>query len=171
MKPDFKVGIACSKCFSKRSKDLSWISLDELLEQDFSQIQGEDGECRECLESNFIIIEWQEDMNLMETLSPTLENAIAVAEVLQEIEDNEYDETAVEAFFTNWSVSDFSCFEEIYLGEQSLVQYAQEILPELYEIPEKLETYIDYEKFARDLRFDILEIRLEHRTFLFDLNI
>ncbi len=43
-------------------------------------------------------------------------------------------------------------FEEAYSGEWgSEEEFAEDLMRECYEIPEHLEFYIDYEKFARDL--------------------
>lgn len=43
-------------------------------------------------------------------------------------------------------------FEEAYSGEwDSEEEFAEDLMRECYEIPEHLEFYIDYEKFARDI--------------------
>ena len=170
MTPDFAIRINCNECLNEGSQKITWIGIGEILNQDFSEIQDEDGKCLACGKSNFTVQEWREDMELFNNISPTLESALLIAEILDEIDRKNYDEVAVEAFFTNWELNQFEHFEDAFIGELSLLDYATQLLPELYEIPSKLDMYIDYRKFANDLEMDILEVRINSRKFLFNLN-
>lgn len=77
-----------------------------------------------------------------------------LVEVIEYCEDNHVDEGAAAAYLDDrgeWSKSDF---EDSYCGEHdSEAAYAEELFDECYlhEVPESVRSYIDYEKFARDL--------------------
>jgi CRISPR/Cas system-associated protein Cas10 (large subunit of type III CRISPR-Cas system) len=170
MKPDFEIQVSCNKCQTAPEAKFFWIGIDKILEQDFSEFQDEEGKCLICGHERFIVRHWRDDLELFNGASPSLENAIIIAEILEEIDRKDIDEVAVEAFLKNWQLNQFEIFDDIYIGEQTLLEYATALLPELYEIPSKLDMFIDYRKFARELEIDILEINIHNRYFLFYLN-
>ena len=82
--------------------------------------------------------------------NPDLDKVIEVAQL---IKDNSYE--AVKGFLDNWSVEDLEHFEESFCGaHSSFKDYAEQLFDECYEVPEHLENYIDYDKFAHTLSYD-----------------
>jgi antirestriction protein len=74
-----------------------------------------------------------------------------------ELTDN-YDEDAVKIYLD--TIGDLDNFEEAYYGHhRSFETFAEELFDVFYadDIPDHLKTYIDYEKFARDLKYDYWE--------------
>jgi antirestriction protein len=69
-----------------------------------------------------------------------------------------YEPEAVLTFLGNDSFSSIDdakeAFEESYLGETTLEEYAEQLIDECYNIPAQIARYIDYEKFARNLSYD-----------------
>lgn len=63
----------------------------------------------------------------------------------------------VDAFVDYHGLADVEHVEDAYRGRyDSFEQYAEEYFDDVYghEIPENLRSYIDYDKFARDLEYD-----------------
>jgi antirestriction protein len=91
------------------------------------------------------------------------------AEIAQVAEDNSIDEQAFAIYcWNNHTTSDYdsevSAFEDAYIGEMSVRDYADELADDLY--PEAVKTgYFYYESFARDLELggDVWE----HEGYLF----
>ena len=79
------------------------------------------------------------------------ESVEKVVELAQLIEEHG------EAFagYAEWVGLDYATsedFEEAYSGEwDSEEEFAEDLMGQCYEVPKHLESYIDYEKFARDL--------------------
>lgn len=63
----------------------------------------------------------------------------------------------VDAFVDYHGLADVEHVEDAYRGRyDSFEQYAEEYFDDVYghEVPENLRSYIDYDKFARDLEYD-----------------
>jgi antirestriction protein len=70
-----------------------------------------------------------------------------------------YGYTAVDEFIQEFSIDELDNFSESYHGEYlSFKQFATDQFDELYlhQIPENLQYYIDYDKWAQDLSYDYL---------------
>ncbi len=110
----------------------------------------------------------------MNTIKELVENSYDEDEILDFIEDHgkdnlehyvqfyelidDYDEEAVKIYLDN--IGNLDNFEEAYNGHhRSFEVFAEELFDEFYahDIPDHLKTYIDYEKFARDLKYDYWE--------------
>jgi len=168
---DFEITVSCKQCSLEGvQKPDALLTKREIGKQDYSSFSNGEGECLVCGSKDFFIKSSKYDLGLFEKNPKTLETAERIWDVLEAIDSEGFEEEAVIAFFENWRLEDFDQFPEIYIGEMELNDYAKEVLPELYEIPEKLEMYIDYEKFKRDLSYDVLEIYLDGRYFLFNMN-
>jgi antirestriction protein len=87
-----------------------------------------------------------------------------------------YEEHGIEqinAFLTLYSVEDLEHFEDSYIGEyDSFLDYATNIFDECYlhNVPENVASYIDYEKFARDLNHDYNSVDSTNGVFVFNSN-
>lgn len=55
-----------------------------------------------------------------------------------------------------------------FIAEEDFQNYAEELFDECYalDVPDNLKTYIDYEKFARDLEMDYSSAEFEGKTYL-----
>ena len=83
---------------------------------------------------------------------PSIENIIKVREAQKEHGINQ-----INAFLNGHSVEDLEHFEDSYSGEyDSFRDYAVELFDELYlhDVPEHIQSYIDYDKFENDCSID-----------------
>ena len=82
--------------------------------------------------------------------NPDLEKVIEVAEL---VEEQGFEK--INSFLEVFSIEDLGYFEDSYCGHwNNFQEYAQDYFDNCYEVPEHLENYIDYEKFANDLNYD-----------------
>lgn len=101
------------------------------------------------------------------------ENAFCRDDVLFEIENakdketadalKKFDEECIEYWGEEWEKSYITV-----INEENWVEYAEEIFDDAYDIRGKdslLYAYIDYEKFADDLKYDYTGITLGDTTF------
>ena len=96
--------------------------------------------------------------------NPDLEFLFELKEVLVD----HYAKDALEAFLEYHGLQYFDDvthleteFEEVYDGEHTrFEEFAENLFDELYlhDVPEHIQSYIDYEKYARDLSYDYYEI-------------
>lgn len=91
------------------------------------------------------------------------------AEIAQVAEDNNIDEQAFAIYCWNIHAtkdydSEVSAFEDAYIGEISVREYAEELADDIFSEAVK-SNYFDYESFARDLELggDVWE----HEGYLF----
>jgi antirestriction protein len=72
--------------------------------------------------------------------------------------DKADDPEAVLTFLSNDSFSSIDdakdAFHESYVGETTLEEYAREVFEELYTVPRNVLHYINWEAFARDMKYD-----------------
>ena len=62
---------------------------------------------------------------------------------------------AYHLYYDNTGNESESSFEDAFAGSWSSFQeYAEQLIDDCYEIPDHLASYIDYEKWARDLEYD-----------------
>ena len=86
--------------------------------------------------------------------NPDLEKVIEIAE---KIEQEGFDK--INAFLEVYSIEDLEHFEDSYCGHwNNFQEYAEDYFDNCYEVPEHLENYIDYEKFAQTLSYDHSEV-------------
>lgn len=77
------------------------------------------------------------------------ESLAKVSEIAKAIEEHGL---AAAAFVDHYGEWDADAFAESYCGVyESEQRYAEELFDDIYVVPDFLEGYIDYEKFARDL--------------------
>jgi antirestriction protein len=110
----------------------------------------------------------------MNTIKELVENGFDEDEILDFIEDhgkdnlehyvqfcelsNDYDVDALNLYLNN--IGDLDNFAEAYSGHhRSFEAFAEDLFDEMYaqDIPDHIKSYIDYEKFARDLKYDYWE--------------
>lgn len=78
----------------------------------------------------------------------SIEEVARLAELIEE----HGEAFAAYASYIGQDYADADNFEEAYCGEwDSEEEYAEDLMQQCYEIPEYLQFYIDYEKWARDL--------------------
>ena len=88
--------------------------------------------------------------------NPDLQTLLDIAEA---IENNGVNQ--INAFLEIYSAEDLDHFEDSYCGEWSSFQeYSDDLFDECYlhDVPEHIQSYIDYEGFAKDLSFDYSEV-------------
>lgn len=66
--------------------------------------------------------------------------------------------------------SAFEKYEDVALFEGTLEDYAHECLHDLSKVPEYLKSYIDYEKFGRDLKLGGDVVEVEHDLLFVNAN-
>lgn len=82
--------------------------------------------------------------------NPDLEKVLEVAALIKE---HSYE--AVKGFLECYSVEDLEHFEESFCGSHdSFKEYAEQYFDDCYEVPEHLASYIDYDKFAYELKME-----------------
>lgn len=123
-------------------------SVDEVIEE-----LKKEGWTDEELEETFIQ-DYEANANIFNNCDNiNIERAI---EILIDIDDSDHEAEAIKAYLENVNNDIYDCLNaELYFYEgESMEDVAYNLLNECYQIPEYLENYIDYEAYARDLKFD-----------------
>jgi len=147
---EYQIYIACLASYNSGVLYGKWIKPDKDVEELHGQI-------KEILKSSpmpnaeeWSIHDYDNFHNLGE--NPNLENITKIVEAYEE-----HGIEQINAFLTIYNVEDLEHFEESYQGEHdSFLDFATNIFDECYlhEVPESISSYIDYDKFARDLGYD-----------------
>jgi antirestriction protein len=147
---EYQIYIACLASYNSGVLYGKWIKPDKDVEELHGQI-------KEILKSSpmpnaeeWSIHDYDNFHNLGE--NPNLEDITKIVEAYEE-----HGIEQINAFLTLYSVEDLEHFEESYQGEHdTFLDFATNIFDECYlhEVPESISSYIDYDKFARDLGYD-----------------
>jgi antirestriction protein len=147
---EYQIYIACLASYNSGVLYGKWIKPDKDVEELHGQI-------KEILKSSpmpnaeeWSIHDYDNFHNLGE--NPNLENITKIVEAYEE-----HGIEQINAFLTIYNVEDLEHFEESYQGEHdTFLDFATNIFDECYlhEVPESISSYIDYDKFARDLGYD-----------------
>jgi antirestriction protein len=163
---EYSIYIACLASYNNGILFGKWIKPSN----DVEELQGQ---INEILKSSSIpnaeewaIHDYDDFHNLGE--NPNLEDITKIVEAYEEHGIEE-----INAFLTLYSVEDLEHFEESYQGEHdSFLDYATNMFDECYlhDVPESVVSYIDYEKFARDLNHDYNSVDSTNGVFVFSSN-
>ena len=97
---------------------------------------------------------------------PSVADIVKVREAQKEHGVNE-----INAFIKCHSVDDLEHFTDSYSGEyDSFREYSDQLFDELYlhDVPEHIQSYIDYEKFERECSYDVTEEEApNHKVYIF----
>lgn len=80
------------------------------------------------------------------------------ADIARVAEEHELDEEAFAIYCYNFHITkdyedEVDNFQDAYIGDIPLDDYAYDLIREVYTIPAELEPYIDHTAFARDLTY------------------
>ena len=147
---EYQIYIACLASYNSGVLYGKWIKPDK-------DVEELNGQIKEILKSSpmpnaeeWAIHDYDNFHNLGEY--PSLENITKIVEAYEE-----HGIEKINAFLTIYNVEDLEHFEESYQGEHdTFLDFATNIFDECYlhEVPESISSYIDYDKFARDLGYD-----------------
>jgi len=143
-----KIYVACLASYNNGKLYGKWIdanqSADEIQEEINDMLKGSS----EPIAEEWAIHDYAGFGGLKIDEYESIEEVARLAELIEE----HGEAFAAYASYIGQDYADADNFEEAYCGEwDSEEEYAEDLMQQCYEIPEYLQFYIDYEKWARDL--------------------
>ena len=143
-----KIYVACLASYNNGILHGQWIEADQDAEAIMNEIQDMLGQSPVCDAEEWAIHDYEGFEGIRLSEYESIEEVARLAELV-----GEHGEAF--AAYAGYVGSDYATaegFREAYMGKwDSEEEYARHIAEETLDIPERLEFYMDYEKYARDL--------------------
>lgn len=143
-----KIYVACLRAYNAGHLHGAWIKANQPIDEIYSAINQMLSKSPEAGAEDWAIHDYEDFGSIHIKEYTDIETIVAIADLIEE-----YGELGAEAVAYNGNCPDDArkALEE-YCGEfDSEEDYARQLMEDCYEVPEYLQFYIDYDKFAHDL--------------------
>lgn len=151
--------IGCLGCYNAGRLIGRWIRGLDCDDLESAGLTDSAGRCNRCGADEFLAIDHENFLGLLDGGEPNPEECHAAALKLEDVQ--EYERDVLKAWLSNGMDFDLDEMRECYVGEYSTDEdMAREYIEDtgmLSDVPDYLSRYFDFESYARDMMFDMFE--------------